>query len=53
MRTFEDTYRHKGLRKQLIQVLRDKGITNERILEVMNEIPRHYFLDSAFDQVAY
>ncbi|MGZ5255571.1 MAG: protein-L-isoaspartate(D-aspartate) O-methyltransferase [Flavitalea sp.] len=53
MRRYEDSYRHKGLRKQLIDLLRQKGITDERILEAMNNIPRHYFLDSAFDQVAY
>lgn len=53
MRTYDDSYRHKGLRNQLIQQLRDKGITDERLLEVMNSIPRHFFLDSAFDKVAY
>jgi protein-L-isoaspartate(D-aspartate) O-methyltransferase len=53
MRKFEDTYRHKGLRKQLLEQLRKKGITDERILEAMNRIPRHYFLDSAFEKVAY
>jgi protein-L-isoaspartate(D-aspartate) O-methyltransferase len=53
MRRYEDSYRHKGLRKQLIDVLKNKGITDERILVAMNNIPRHYFLDSAFDQVAY
>jgi protein-L-isoaspartate(D-aspartate) O-methyltransferase len=53
MRNFEDTYRHKGMRRQLIELLKQKGITDERILEAMNNIPRHYFLDSAFDQVAY
>jgi len=53
MRNFEDSYRHKGLRKQLIELLRSKGITDERVLEAMNNIPRHYFLDSAFENVAY
>jgi protein-L-isoaspartate(D-aspartate) O-methyltransferase len=53
MRTFEDTYRHKGLRQQLINSLRNKGISDERLLDAMNSIPRHYFLDSAFDKVAY
>ena len=53
MRNFEDTYRHKGLRKQLIDLIRSKGITDERILNAMNHIPRHYFLDSAFENVAY
>lgn len=53
LRKFEDTYQHKGLRKQLVQVLRDKGITDENVLNAINNIPRHYFLDSAFDKIAY
>ena len=53
MRPTEDTYRHKGLRKKLTEVIRNKGITDERILEAINRIPRHFFLDSAFDEVAY
>lgn len=53
MRKFEDTYQHKGLRKQLVQILRDKGITDENVLSAINNIPRHYFLDSAFDKIAY
>ncbi|KAA9038650.1 protein-L-isoaspartate(D-aspartate) O-methyltransferase [Ginsengibacter hankyongi] len=53
MRKFEDTYRHKGLRKKLIDSIRDKGITNERVLEAMMNIPRHFFLDTALDHIAY
>ena len=53
MKNIEDTYRHKGLRKQLVDQLREKGITDERVLEAINTIPRHFFLDSAFDKVAY
>lgn len=53
MRNYEDSYRHKGLRKQLVEQLRTKGITDERVLEAINAIPRHFFLDSAFDKVAY
>jgi protein-L-isoaspartate(D-aspartate) O-methyltransferase len=53
MRKYEDSYRHKGLRKQLVDSLRQKGITDERVLTAINNIPRHYFLDSAFDKVAY
>jgi len=53
MRRYEDTYRHKGLRKKLIELLRSKGITDEPVLTAMNNIPRHYFLDSAFDEIAY
>ncbi|MBZ5856215.1 protein-L-isoaspartate(D-aspartate) O-methyltransferase [Flavihumibacter profundi] len=53
MRKYEDSYRHKGLRKKLVDLLREKGITDERVLEAINTIPRHYFLDSAFDEKAY
>ena len=53
MRNYEDSYQHKGLRKQLINLLREKGITDENVLEAINTIPRHFFLDSAFDKIAY
>lgn len=53
MRKFEDTYRHKGLRKKLVDLLRQKGIGDENVLQAILSIPRHYFLDSAFDEIAY
>ncbi len=53
MRVFEDSYRHKGLRKKLIDTLRSKGLNDENVLEALGRIPRHYFLDSAFDEAAY
>jgi len=53
MRKFEDSYRHKGLRKKLIELLREKGITDELVLTAMNNIPRHFFLDTALDNIAY
>ena len=53
MRKYEDSYRHKGLRKKLIDTLRSKGITDDQVLEAMNNIPRHFFLDSALDETAY
>src|SRR3954451_7457416 len=53
MRKYEDTYRHKGLRRKLIEILREKGITDENVLNAMSNIPRHFFLDSAFDEIAY
>lgn len=49
----EDNYRHKGLRKALIDSLRKKGIQNEGILQAMSELPRHWFLDAAFADWAY
>jgi len=48
-----DSYRHKGMRKQLIDSIRRKGITDEAVLEAMNKIPRHLFLDSSFLEFAY
>jgi protein-L-isoaspartate(D-aspartate) O-methyltransferase len=53
MKGSADTYQHKGLRKQLVNKLRDKGITDENVLTAINNIPRHFFLDSAFDKIAY
>ncbi|MFN8250128.1 MAG: protein-L-isoaspartate(D-aspartate) O-methyltransferase [Ferruginibacter sp.] len=53
MRKFEDTYRHKGLRKKLVDQLREKGITDETVLNAINNIPRHFFLDTALDNIAY
>jgi protein-L-isoaspartate(D-aspartate) O-methyltransferase len=53
MRATEDTYRHKGLRRKLVETVRGKGITDENILAAIENIPRHFFLDSAFDEVAY
>ncbi len=52
-RTYTDSYQHMGMRKKLVQVLRDKGITDENVLTAINNIPRHFFLDSAFDKIAY
>ena len=53
MRVYEDSYRHKGLRKKLIETIKEKGITDQRVMDAMMAIPRHFFLDSAFDEVAY
>lgn len=48
-----ESYRHKGLRKQLVESLRQRGISNESVLNVIGTIPRHYFLDKAFEEWAY
>ncbi len=52
-RPTEDTYRHKGLRKKLVDAVKSKGITDERVLSALGKVPRHFFLDSAFDELAY
>lgn len=53
MRLAEDSYKYKGLRKALVDTVRSKGITDEKVLAALNAVPRHFFLDSAFDKVAY
>jgi protein-L-isoaspartate(D-aspartate) O-methyltransferase len=49
----EDTFKHQGMRKQLIQQIRARGITDERVLAAMEHVPRHLFLDPAFEVQAY
>jgi protein-L-isoaspartate(D-aspartate) O-methyltransferase len=49
----QDTYKHKGMRRQLIDELRVKGIYDEKILQAFDTIPRHYFLDLIFEKQAY
>ena len=49
----KDTLKHRGLRNQLAQILIDKGITNQKVLEAIREIPRHLFMDSSFEGHAY
>ena len=49
----KDTFRHKGLRLQLVEVIRNKGIKDEKVLEAIGKIPRHRFMDSGFIDHAY
>ncbi len=49
----KDTYRHKGLRRQLIETLKKKGIRDQRVLSAMANLPRHFFLEKAFEEWAY
>jgi len=48
-----DSFRHQGLRKQLVEHLALKGISNLEVLNAMNKIPRHLFMDNAFVNFAY
>lgn len=50
---YTDTFRHKGLRKKLVEVVRQKGITDENVLNAMEIVPRHWFFDSGFLEFAY
>ena len=49
----KDTFRHKGLRQQLVNTLVDKGIKNQAVLVAIGSIPRHLFIDSSFLDHAY
>lgn len=49
----EDNYRHKGMRKILVEELKSKGISDENVLNAINAVPRHVFLDSSFLNFAY
>jgi protein-L-isoaspartate(D-aspartate) O-methyltransferase len=49
----KDSIKHQGRRRQLVNQLISKGIKDERVLEVINSIPRHLFLDSGFEDFAY
>ena len=50
----EDTYLNKGKRRILVEYLREKvGIRDEQVLSAINSVPRHFFLESIFEDFAY
>ncbi|MFZ5552455.1 MAG: protein-L-isoaspartate(D-aspartate) O-methyltransferase [Bacteroidota bacterium] len=50
----QDSYKQKGLRRNMIARLKERGIFSEQVLDAMEKIPRHIFLgDNAFDEHAY
>ncbi|MCX6240357.1 MAG: protein-L-isoaspartate(D-aspartate) O-methyltransferase [Bacteroidetes bacterium] len=49
----QDTYRHQGLRNQLIRTIQKKGISDPAVLAAMEKVPRHFFFDSSFLEYAY
>lgn len=48
-----DNYRHKGLRQKLVAELIEKGISSQAVLAAIASVPRHRFLDKAFEEQAY
>lgn len=48
-----DSFKHKGLRKQLVTILTSKGIKDQKVLTAIEQIPRHFFMDNAFLSFAY
>ncbi|MBI1184583.1 protein-L-isoaspartate(D-aspartate) O-methyltransferase [bacterium] len=53
LRSFVDSFKHKGLRNKLVETIHKKGITDKAVLQAINSIPRHWFLDSAMADHAY
>ena len=48
-----DSYKHKGLRKRLVDGIRRKGISNDNVLNAMMKVPRHFFMAKGFEERAY
>lgn len=48
-----DSYKYKGLRRKLVEEIRDKGIESGRVLAAIDTVPRHLFIDNAFEKFAY
>jgi protein-L-isoaspartate(D-aspartate) O-methyltransferase len=48
-----DSFRHQGLRKQLVTDLKEKGISSPEVLDAIGSVPRHLFMDNAFLEFAY
>jgi protein-L-isoaspartate(D-aspartate) O-methyltransferase len=48
-----DTARHQGMRKKLVEALKIKGIRNQEVLDAIGKVPRHLFMESTFIQFAY
>ena len=48
-----DSYRHQGLRKKLVEAIKAKGISDENVLNAIEKVPRHWFMDSSFLEFAY
>jgi protein-L-isoaspartate(D-aspartate) O-methyltransferase len=51
--SMEDGYRHRGLRKRLVDTVRKKGLENPKVLAAIGKVPRHFFFDNAFLEHAY
>lgn len=50
---FQDTYKHKGQRKRLVELVMAKGIKDDNVLQALLHVPRHYFFSKEFEEFAY
>jgi protein-L-isoaspartate(D-aspartate) O-methyltransferase len=53
MAKIDDTFMHQGMRRKLVEEIRKKGISDEKVLDAIGSIPRHLFMDTGFIQYAY
>ena len=53
MKSYKDTYQHRGLRRNLVTELKQKGITDDAVLATIGKIPRHFFFEKTFVEWAY
>ena len=49
----KDTFKHKGMRNQLADIVAAKGIRDKSVLAAIRSVPRHLFMDSGFEGHAY
>lgn len=50
---FKDTPKHQGQRMQLVRLLKDKGIVNPAVIQALEKVPRHWFMDAGLESHAY
>lgn len=53
MENLKDTYKHKGRRKQLVELLISKGIKDPLVLNALLAVPRHLYFSKEFEEFAY
>jgi len=51
--TLRDTYKHKGLRRKMVETIKVKGIADLQVLSAIEAVPRHLFIDNVFEKLAY
>ncbi|MGB5459368.1 protein-L-isoaspartate(D-aspartate) O-methyltransferase [uncultured Eudoraea sp.] len=49
----KDTFKHKGMRNKLVDIIAAKNIKNKSVLDAIRGVPRHLFMDSSFEDHAY
>ena len=49
----KDTFKHRGMRNKLAEIVQSKGIRDKKVLDAIKTVPRHLFMDSSFEDHAY